>query len=273
MNPGPNGNIRWGRRLADQKGVALVTALMAVLLLTALGLALVLATSAETMIAANYSSGQEALYAADAGMERAVLELPGIADLDALLQGQVASAFRDGAPGERRLPNGTNVDLVALTNVANCGSSAGCGLDQMNATTPDRPWGANNPRWQLFAYGPVNNLLPAGTLNSPFYVVVWVGDDAAETDGDPTRDDAAGANTPGLGVVVLRAEAFGPFGSHKRVELTVQRPTPGSPDTSYTAQRGQDEQNRRNRTQVIQTPGGRLTHSHMSQTTGTTVLQ
>ena len=263
----------FARRAARQDGSAIIVALITMMLLTALGLALVLTTSAETMIAANYSGGQEALYAAEAGIERAMLEMPGITDFDALLQGQVASAFRDGVPGERRLPNGTNLDLVALTNVANCGSSAGCGLDQMNATTPDRPWGANNPRWQLFAYGPVNNLLPAGTLNSPFYVVVWVGAAAAATDGDPTRDDAAGANTPGLGVVVLRAEAFGPFGSHKRLELTVQRPTPGSPDTSYTAQRGQDEQNRRNRTQVIQTPGGRLTHSHMSQTTGTTVLQ
>jgi hypothetical protein len=261
------------RRAAREDGSAIIMALMTMMLLTALGLALVLATSAETMIAANYSSGQEALYAADAGMERAVLELPGIADLDALLQGQVASVFRDGVPGERRLPNGTNVDLVALTNVANCGTSAGCTLDQMNATTAERPWGANNPRWQLFAYGPVNDLLPAGVLNSPFYVVVWVGDDPAETDDDPTRDDALAANAPGRGVVVVRAEAFGPFGSHKRVEMTVQRPTPGSPDTSYTAQRGQDEQNRRNRTQVIQTPGGTLSRSQMNAATGDTVVK
>jgi len=71
----------------------------------------------------------------------------------------------------------------------------------------------------------------------------------------------------------VRAEAFGPFGSHKRVEMTVQRPTPGSPDTSYTAQRGQDEQNRRNRTQVIQTPGGTLSRSQMNAATGDTVVK
>jgi hypothetical protein len=165
------------------------------------------------------------------------------------------------------------VNLVALTNDANCGNPSGCSADQMNTVTAERPWGPNNPRWQLFAYGPVNSLLPAGNLNSPFYVVVWIGDDPAEVDGDPTRDDATGTNSAGRGVVMLRAEAFGPFGSHKRLEAPVQRPQPASPDAGYTAQRGQDEQNRRYRNQVIQTPGGRLTRSHMNLSTGQTVVQ
>jgi hypothetical protein len=260
-------------RASRQDGSAVVVALMSMMLLTALGMALVLTTSAETMFAANYSSGQEALYAAEAGMERALLEVPGITDLDRLLQGQIASTFSDGAPGSRALPNGAQMDLVALTNVANCGSTAGCSTEQMNATTIERPWGANNPRWQLFAHGPVNNMLPAGELDSRFYVVVWVADDPAETDNDPSRDDANGSNGPGRGVVMLRAEAFGPFGSHRRLEVTAQRPLPGSPDTGYTAQRGQDEQNRRNRTEVIQTPGGTLTQSHMNLSTGTMVVQ
>jgi hypothetical protein len=261
------------RRASRQDGSALVVALMAMMLLTALGLALVLTTSTETMIAANYSSGQEALYAAEAGIERAMLEIPGIADIDALLQGQIASTFRDGEPGPRALPNGVRLDLVALTNVANCGRTSACSAEQMNATTTERPWGSNNPRWQLYAYGPVNNMLPSGQLNSLFYVVVWAADDPAETDGDPTRDDADGGNAPGRGVVMLRAEAFGTFGSHKRLELTVQRPLSGSPDAGYTAQRGQDEQNRRNRNEIIQTPGGTLTQSHLNLSTGTMVVQ
>lgn len=261
------------RRAARQDGSAVIVALMAMMLLTALGLALVLTTSTETMIAANYSSGQEALYAAEAGMERAMLEIPGISDLDALLQGQIVSTFRDGAPGSRSLPNGTKLDLLAVTNEANCGAVSSCSVDQMIETTAERPWGSNNPRWQLFAHGPVNSLLPDGQLNSRFYVVVWVADDPAETDGDPTRDDALGGNAPGRGVVVLRAEAFGPFGAHKRVEMTVQRPLPGSPDAGYSAQRGQDEQNRRNRNEIIQTPGGTLTQSHMDVSTGKMAVQ
>jgi hypothetical protein len=261
------------RRASRQDGSALVVALMVMLLFTALGVALVLTTSTETMMTANYSTGQEALYAAEAGMERAMLEVPGIADLDALLQGQIPSTFRDGAPGSRALPDGTEMDLVALTHVANCGRTSSCSAEQMNAVTPERPWGSNNPRWQLYAYGPVSNMLPAGQLDSLFYVVVWVADDPAETDSDPTRDDADGGNTPGRGVVMLRAEAFGPFGSHRRVEVTAQRPLPGSPDAGYTAQRGQDEQNRRNRSEIIQTPGGSLTRSHMNLSTGTMVVQ
>ena len=49
-----------------EDGVALIVALMATMLMTALGVALILTTSSETMITANYRNGQEALYAADA---------------------------------------------------------------------------------------------------------------------------------------------------------------------------------------------------------------
>ncbi|MEW5984464.1 MAG: pilus assembly PilX N-terminal domain-containing protein [Acidobacteriota bacterium] len=264
------------RHLTDprrEEGSAVVVALMAMMLMTALGMALVLTTSTETMVAANYRSGQEALYAAEAGLERALLEVPGMSDLDGVLGGSIVSTFTDGSTGERALPDGRRLNLTALTNVANCGRTAGCSLDQMNAVTAERPWGANSPRWRLFAYGPVNALLPAGQLNSPYYVVVWVGDDPAETDNDPTRDDAAGAGSPGRGVIVLRAEAFGPHGSHKRIEVAVQRPVPESPDNGYSGQRGQDEQNRRYRTAAVQTPGQQLTEMRMNLTTGAMVVQ
>ncbi len=70
----------------------------------------------------------------------------------------------------------------------NCGKLTTCGTTEMNTSTEDRPWGVNNPRYQLFAYGPSNNFIETGTLNSPFYVIVWVADDPAETDNDPTKD-------------------------------------------------------------------------------------
>jgi hypothetical protein len=260
-------------RLSRENGSALVVALMAMLLMTGLGLALVLTTSTETMISNNYRSGQEALYAADAALERVMLEIPGITDLDALLSGSIKSSFNDGGPGARTLPDGRRLNLLALTNLANCGTTAGCTVDQMNQVTTERPWGPNNPRWQLFAYGPINRLLPEGQLDSPFYVVVWVGDDPAETDNDPTRDDANGSKGPGQGVVLLRAEAFGPFGAHKRIEVTVQRPVAQSADNGYSAQRGQDEQNRRNRSDAVQSPGRTLTEMRMNLTTGGMVVQ
>jgi hypothetical protein len=256
--------LRVASPLSSERGSALVVAMMTMMLLTALGIALILTTSTETMLAANYGSGQEALYAADAAMERAMLEIPGVTDFDALLSGSIKSTFIDGAAGSRDLPDGSRMDLVALTNLANCGTTGGCGPDQMNAVTADRPWGPNNPRWQLYAYGRLDNLLPSGQMNSPYYVVVWVGDDPSETDNDPTRDDGNGSAGPGRGVILLRAEAFGPRGSHRRLESAVQRPMPASPDTGYTAQRGQDEQNRRNRTDAVQTPGQTLTRMKMS---------
>jgi hypothetical protein len=199
---------------------------MAMLLLTALGLALVLNTSVETLIAGNYRNAQEALYAADAGIERSVQELLTVADWNAILAGNTTSAFVDGpAGGLRTLSDGSVLDLTQATRVANCGKASGCSVTDMNARTDDRPWGLNNPRWNLYAYGPITSLAPTGTVNSSVYLVVWVGDDQSENDNDPTRDGSAQTN-PGTGVLALRAEAFGPSGSRRVIEVTVARAGP-----------------------------------------------
>ncbi|MBI3490546.1 MAG: hypothetical protein HY047_01920 [Acidobacteria bacterium] len=119
------------------------------------------------------------------------------------------------------LDDGSVLDLAQTVNMANCHKVTPCSEAEMNAATDARPWGANNPRWTLFAYGRLRDLLPAGAIDSPFYVIVLVGDDPAENDSDPTKDGVAG--NPGAGVLALRAEAFGPGGTHKVVELTVAR--------------------------------------------------
>jgi Tfp pilus assembly protein PilX len=62
--------LRW--RLGNEQGTALVMALMAMLLLTALAAGLVMVSNTEVRIASNYGTGQEALYAADAAVERVV---------------------------------------------------------------------------------------------------------------------------------------------------------------------------------------------------------
>lgn len=63
------------RRSVKQGGFALVLALMALLLLTFLGLTLAVTTSTELQIATNYRWSQQAVYAAEAGVEagRAIL--------------------------------------------------------------------------------------------------------------------------------------------------------------------------------------------------------
>jgi len=208
-------------RRQSESGVALIVALLAVVLLSTVGIALVLTTSAESRIAGNFRSAQQARYAADAGAERALDDLFAIVDWNTLLAGGVVSTFADGPPtGARQLDDGSAIDLSQVVNVANCQKPAGCSVGDMNAVTQDRPWGANNPRWQLFAFGRLRDLLPPDSM-APGYLVVMVGDDPGEVDSDPTHD--SGPGTPGAGVVAVRAEAFGPGGAHKVVELTAAR--------------------------------------------------
>ena len=100
-----------------------------------------------------------------------------------------------------------------------------------DAVSDDRPWGTNNPRWQLYAYGPVRRLAP-GAIDSSMYILVWVGDDGLEEDGDARRDggppveceadDPACANL-GRSVLDIRAWAYGPGGVQRGVEVTLAR--------------------------------------------------
>lgn len=203
-------------------GMALIVMLLAMGLLSALGVTLVLTTTAEIRIAANFRNAQQALYAADAAAERAIDDLATAPDWNALLAGGMLSSFVDGPPsGPRQVDGGATVDLAQAVAIANCQKLAGCSDGDMDAVTEDRPWGPNNPRWKLFAYGRLRDLLPADSVGSPHYVIVMVADDPGETDNDPMRDAVAGS--PGSGILSLRAEAFGPGEGHVVVELTVMR--------------------------------------------------
>ena len=207
-------------------GVALVAALLLMLMMSALGVAFSLVSSSETLIAANFRNAQAALYAADAAAERAVADLGAFADWTPLVNGTARGTFVDGAPsGARTLPDGTTIDLAQLVSLANCHKSTPCSSADMDSVTAERPWGANNPRWQLFSYGRLRDVHPPASLDSPFYIVVLVGDDGSETDGNPLHDSQSPA--PGAGVIVLRAEAFGPRGVRRTMQATLARTTVG----------------------------------------------
>lgn len=251
-----------------ERGAALVTALMALMLLTALGMALVISTSTETKITGNFRGGQEALYAADGGVERVMDDLLTVPDWNNILNGSVRSAFIDGSPsGKRTLPDGTQLDLTEATNMANCGKITTCSISDMNALTEYRPWGANNPRWNLYAYGPLNTIIPTGTVDSQMYVIVWVADDQSENDNNPTIDGNSQTN-PGSGVLAMHAEAFGPNGIRKVIEVTVAKTNSSQLERGYVGQRGQDEQNRRARKAAVQTPGTGLTRKTLTNSSG-----
>jgi hypothetical protein len=92
------------------------------------------------------------------------------------------------------------------------------------------------------------------------YVAVWIGDDPGEVDDNPDMDSN--------GVLMMRAQAFGPAGASSIIEVTLSRTDSSELERGYTGQRGQDEQNRRARKAAVQTPGKALTNSSMSTTTG-----
>jgi hypothetical protein len=254
--------------------MAVIVALMAMMLMTALGMSLVLTTSSETLISGNFRAGGEAMYAADAILERSMDDLLTIPDWNKLLDGSLQSGFIDGPPsGERTLPDGTKIDLSQIVSFANCEKATTCTAGEMDTNTDTRPWALNNPRWQLFAYGNVADLLPTDTINSPFYVVVLIGDDPSETDANPLGDGGASADpnyndNPGRGVIALRAEAFGPRGAYKVIEMTIAKTDTTELERGYTGQRGQDEQNRRARKAAVQSPGKRLDMQTLSGSGG-----
>jgi hypothetical protein len=217
-----------------QDGAALVVALMAMALILALGLSLALTTGTETSVAANVRLDIEAGYAADAAVEIALADLESLADWNAVLGGLVRSSFVDGPPsGIRVLADGRELDLGVLTGMLNCGR-ASCTDAEMDHTSAGRPWGPNNPRWQLFAHGPLARLARASdpAPDSPVYVAVWVADDPMESDEHPTIDATTGA---GAGTVLIRAEAFGFRASRRAIEATLRRE--GDPTNGSTAVR------------------------------------
>src|SRR5207244_7684928 len=110
-----------------ERGIAVVVALMTMMLMMALGAALVLITSSETIIAANFRAGHEAFYAADAVLERALADLRSISDWTSVIGGGTQSTFTDGSPaGTRTLVDGSTIDLTQLTNVAHCHEPPTC---------------------------------------------------------------------------------------------------------------------------------------------------
>jgi hypothetical protein len=250
-----------GARLTREDGVALIVALMAMLLMSALGLALTLTTNTETRIAGNYRSGVETLYAADAAVERVMQDVLTVPDWNNILSGALTSSFTDGPPFGIRQTVAGNLDLTQATNMVRCGKITVCADADMDAYTDERPWGVNNPRWQLYAYGPMEDMIPTNTINSQAYVIVWIADDPAENDNIPLKDGeapAAGGTNAGRGVLAMLAHAYGPNGVRRVIVVTIAKTDTTEIERGYTGQRGQDELNRRARKAAVQTPGKSL---------------
>lgn len=181
-----------------------------------------------------------------------------------ILSGSEQSPFIDGSMSAQKvLPAGGRITLCCDGNSA---------TGQLQASTDAANlWGANNPRWKLFAWGPLNSMLPNASLDTSMYVAVWVADDPADgpdvahADGNPAMDTN--------GVLTLHAEAYGPGGTRKVVEVTVARTSSTEIERGQIAQRGQEELNQRARKAAVQTPGKSLTNMRMNTATGGLVVQ
>lgn len=193
-----------GESLRSDRGTVLVSALMVTALLGTLGAALAFVVTTESVIAANHRAGQQGLYAADAGVERAIGELRRLTTWRTVpgAGGSSAADFNDGANAPRAA-DGRVLDLVRLTSQRQADS---------NTFYPDAP---DRPLWQLFAHASVDRMISGGGSDPSPYVVVWIADDPDDLDGDPSLDSND--------IVIVRSEAFGLRGGRRAVEATILR--------------------------------------------------
>ena len=177
-------------RVRGKRGVALVVTLMAMTLISALGMALTLVTMTETAILANYREGTETLYAAEAAVEYVMQEVRRVPDWNRVLEGKAPSALADGPPDGTRPFGGTILDLARETA-------------DVNASADEGVWGADPPRWELYVSGWLDEVLTPATGRSRLYVVAWVADGSRAEDDElnpvpaPSRHSWARVRTAG----------------------------------------------------------------------------
>lgn len=201
--------------------MALMVAVIVVAILSGLGLSLLLTLSIEPRAGANQRVAASTYYAADAALETAALEMDRVGDWNQVLAGAVRSSRTDGAPvGIRVLSDGQTADISALTSRLTCGRTTACTDAIRTVSTSDRPWGANNPVWRPFLFGPPA-AIGLAHLDAD-YLIVWVGDDGMEVDGDPLTDGGGGEGE-GRRTLRLRALAIGPRGARHAIEAVLRR--------------------------------------------------
>ena len=197
----------------NERGAALVLALIFVVLAGAVGAAVVVSSRTETLIAASFRDARQALYTAEGALALAIQDLSTQPDWGTVLTGAAAGSFTDGAAlGSRTLPSGSPILLC-------CGPSSLTGAVQLRADA-GRSWGSDTPQWVIFEWGRARDWMPAGQNQTPLYVIAWIADDPADGDGNPAADNN--------GRVQIHAQALGASGIRRAVEAVVERPAGGA---------------------------------------------
>jgi PilX N-terminal len=191
-----------------EHGAALLVVLLLTSLVAAIAASLIVHSTADVTLSASYRTGLEVLYAADAGLERAIADLAPLPDWSPLLAAPPANltAPYSGtgllfqAPDRRLWP--------IATLLADRQAAAPAGL------------GADTPVWRLYAQMPLAALWPAPAAVPPVGLLVFVADDGADGDGDATVD----AN----GRLLVHVDAYGVLGARRSVEALIERVEPGA---------------------------------------------
>ena len=203
--PAPHSRRADHSRREKDDGMALLCALLMTALLSTLGGTLVVLVLAEQLASARHRASLEGLYAAEAGIERAIGELrllPGWQTLPGPGTGSASPDFNDGA-STARLADGTVLDLGALT------------IERQVESDAAYPSAADRPVWRLFAHACLDRVIEGGAGTAPSYVLVWIADDPDDLDGDPARDSND--------VVMVRAQVFGVGRIRRAVEVVLRR--------------------------------------------------
>jgi hypothetical protein len=197
--------------------MALLSAVIATVLLTTLGLAVALLGVEEMTLASHARIARSLGAASRAAVHLALADLRPAASWDPLLAAgtvpqlsAAASRFAGGSLTPGAPWNGVPLDLRAMT-------------DRLQAATDASRGPGEGPQvWRLYAHGRLDDLVP-GAAVAPWYLAVWIADDRADTDGDPLRD----AN----GIVTLRAAALGPDGAVAAIDAFAARTSDGGGGT------------------------------------------
>ena len=145
-------------RRQDDRGLAILVAVFTMVIVSALGAAVVLTTTTESLIGAGFRAAQQSVYSAEAAGEWMVGELGApAADWPMIAGGATRSAFVDGPPsGIRTLSDATAVDLGSVA--------------------------AAHAGWHIYAYGRLDDLLPVLARGTGFYVVILTSPDGSAPD-------------------------------------------------------------------------------------------
>ena len=193
--------------------MAVVSALLATLLLTALGLSIALLGIEESMLSLHERTARALRHAASAGAQLAVADLRLAPSWDALLApaampplSAVPGRFLDSTLTPPAPWNSVPMDLATATVTLQAATDGSRGPSDVPQT------------WRLYLSGPLARAAPEGAVG-PWYIAVWIADDKADIDGDPSVDSN--------GLLSVHAAAYGPSDASVSVDLTLRRLSSG----------------------------------------------